>query len=37
MKFYEVTPFAFHLTPETITAAARTLSAAGELETELQR
>ena len=37
MKFYEVTPFAFQLTPETITAAARTLSAAGELETELQR
>ena len=37
MKFYEVTPFAFHLTPETITAAARTLSAAGEPETELQR
>ena len=26
MKYYDVTPFAFHLTPETIAAAARTLS-----------
>jgi DNA-binding transcriptional ArsR family regulator len=26
MKFYEVTPFAFTLTPETLAAAARTLS-----------
>lgn len=26
MKFYEVTPFAVHLTPQTITAAARSLS-----------
>jgi DNA-binding transcriptional ArsR family regulator len=26
MKFYEVTPFALHLTPETIAAAAPTLS-----------
>lgn len=37
MKFYQVTPFAFQLTPQTITAAARTLSVNGELETELQR
>jgi predicted transcriptional regulator len=37
MKFYEVMPFAVQLTPQTITAAARTLSADGELETELQR
>jgi DNA-binding transcriptional ArsR family regulator len=28
MKFYEVTPFAFRLTPETIAAAASTLSPA---------
>jgi predicted transcriptional regulator len=27
MKFYEVTPFAFELTPESIAAAARTLAA----------
>jgi DNA-binding transcriptional ArsR family regulator len=27
MKFYEVTPFAFHLTPQTVAAAAHTLSA----------
>lgn len=27
MKFYEVTPFAYHLTPESIAAAARTLPA----------
>ncbi|MEO6086759.1 MAG: winged helix-turn-helix domain-containing protein [Umezawaea sp.] len=27
MKFYEVTPFAFHLTPQSIADAARTLSA----------
>jgi DNA-binding transcriptional ArsR family regulator len=26
MKFYEVVPFAFHLTPETILSAARTLA-----------
>ncbi len=26
MKYYEVTPFAFHLTPQTIEVAARTLS-----------
>jgi predicted transcriptional regulator len=26
MKFYEVTPFAIQLTPETITAAARSLT-----------
>ncbi|GAA1311403.1 winged helix-turn-helix domain-containing protein [Saccharothrix xinjiangensis] len=28
MKFYEVNPFAFHLTPRSISDAARTLSAA---------
>jgi DNA-binding transcriptional ArsR family regulator len=37
MKFYEVTPFAFHLTPEPIMTATRSLSAAGELEAELLR
>jgi predicted transcriptional regulator len=26
MKYYDVTPFAFHLTPETVASAARTLS-----------
>ena len=26
MKFYEVTPFAFHLTPQSVADAARTLS-----------
>ena len=36
MKFYEVTPFAFHLTPETIMTATRSLSVAGELEAELR-
>jgi predicted transcriptional regulator len=37
MKFYEVTPFALQLTPETITAAARTLSADNDLEAETRR
>jgi DNA-binding transcriptional ArsR family regulator len=32
MKFYEVTPFALHLTPETIMVAARSLTRDGELE-----
>ena len=30
MKFYEVTPFSLHLTPETIMTAARTLGTASE-------
>lgn len=30
MKFYEVNPFAFHLTPEVIEAAARTLNVPGD-------
>ena len=36
MKYYEVTPFAFHLTPETIMTAARSLTVKGELEAELR-
>jgi predicted transcriptional regulator len=36
MKFYEVAPFALHLTPESIMAAARTLSIDRHLEAELQ-
>jgi predicted transcriptional regulator len=36
MKFYQVTPFAVHLTPETIRVAARTLSAGRDLEAELR-
>ena len=36
MKFYEVTPFTLHLTPETIRIAARTLSMDSELEAKLQ-
>jgi DNA-binding transcriptional ArsR family regulator len=32
MKFYEVTPFALHLTPETIMVAARSLTRDSELE-----
>ena len=32
MKFYEVTPFALHLTPEVIADAARTLGPESELE-----
>jgi DNA-binding transcriptional ArsR family regulator len=36
MKFYDVTPFALQLTPETIMAAARTLRACNELEAEVR-
>ena len=36
MKFYEVTPFALHLTPESIMTATRTLSTDRHLEAELQ-
>jgi predicted transcriptional regulator len=36
MKFYEVAPFALHLTPETIRMAARTLSTEKDLEAELR-
>ena len=36
MKFYEVAPFALHLTPESIMTAARTLSTDRYLEAELK-
>jgi predicted transcriptional regulator len=36
MKFYEVAPFALHLTPESIIRAARTLSTDRDLEAELR-
>ena len=36
MKFYEVTPFALLVTPETIMIAARTLSTDRDLEAELR-
>jgi len=36
MKFYEVAPFALHLTPGSIMTAARTLSTDRQLEAELQ-
>lgn len=36
MKFYEVAPFALHLTPEAIAIAARTLSMERDLEDELR-
>jgi predicted transcriptional regulator len=36
MKFYEVTPFTLHLTPEMIRIAARTLSTDSDLEAELR-
>jgi len=36
MKFYEVTPFAVQLTPETIRNAARSLGAESDLEVELR-
>jgi predicted transcriptional regulator len=36
MKFYQVTPFTVHLTPDTIKAAARTLSTGSDLEAELR-
>ena len=37
MKFYEVTPFALQLTPQTIMAAARTLHASDDLDAEAHR
>jgi DNA-binding transcriptional ArsR family regulator len=33
LRFYEVTPFAIHLTPDLVVAAARTLEAGSELQT----
>jgi predicted transcriptional regulator len=36
MKFYEVTPFTLHLTPEIIKIAARTLNTDSELEAGLR-
>jgi predicted transcriptional regulator len=36
MKFYDVAPFALHLTPEVIRIAARTLSTDTDLEAELR-
>jgi len=36
MKFYEVAPFALHLTPDTIRIAAQTLSTDKDLEAELR-
>jgi predicted transcriptional regulator len=36
MKFYEVMPFALHLTPKAIMAAARTLGSESELEAEVR-
>jgi predicted transcriptional regulator len=36
MKFYEVTPFALQLTPETIMVAARTLRAGNDLDAEVR-
>lgn len=36
MKFYEVTPFALHLTPKTIMVAARTLGANSDLDAEVR-
>ncbi len=36
MKFYEVAPFALHLTPDTIRVAARTLRYDRDLEAELR-
>jgi predicted transcriptional regulator len=35
MKFYEVTPFMFELTPKTIMVAARSLGTDGDLDTEV--
>ena len=37
MKFYEVTPFALQLTPDSIMVAARTLDANSELDAEVGR
>jgi len=36
MKFYEVTPFAVHLTPKTIMVAARSLREHGDAEAEVR-
>jgi predicted transcriptional regulator len=36
MKFYQVTPFAIELTPKEIMAAATTLTAGSELDTEVE-
>lgn len=36
MKFYQVTPFAIELTPQEIMAAATTLTAGSELDTEVE-
>ena len=36
MKFYEVTPFSLHLTPEAIMTATRTLGAARNLEADVR-
>jgi predicted transcriptional regulator len=36
MKFYEVAPFALHLTPKTIMIAARTLNTESDLKAELR-
>ena len=36
MKFYEVAPFALHLTPKAIMIAARTLNTERDLEAELR-
>jgi predicted transcriptional regulator len=37
MKFYDVTPFALQLTPQTITAAVRTLHASSDLDAGVRR
>jgi predicted transcriptional regulator len=37
MKFYEVTPFALQLTPQTIMAAVRTLDASNDLDVGVPR
>ena len=37
MKFYQVTPFALQLTPETIMVAVRTLRAGNDLDAEVRR
>ena len=37
MKFYQVTPFALQLTPQTIMAAVRTLHADNDLDEEVRR
>ena len=36
MKFYEVTPFVLHLTPDAIRTAARTLGTGSELEADVR-